>query len=282
MAGIVAAGRKNAKAKHLARPTGIWYIPLPPGPGYSLRDNTPMNSRSVKFRALVVLACLLASLFGGCADGPVPEMRTLNPWLRRQWAEDEAYGPTYHRKVADLAALRSSAPALPPESQERAAADLAGKLKDEPSAAMRMELVRALGELPTASAQAAIAATLADENPQVRAIACKSLGRRQSPEALQALGSAVASDADLDVRIAAARELGRFRDPAAAQALRVALDENDAALQGVAMESLRGITGQTKYAGSVTAWREYLDGGNPTPPPPPSLAETLQKYWYWY
>jgi len=74
----------------------------------------------------------------------------------------------------------------------------------------------------------------------------------------------------------------RFRDPAAAQALRVALDENDAALQGVAMQSLSGITGRREYAGSVAAWREYLDGGNPAPPARPSLAETIQKYWYWY
>ena len=241
-----------------------------------------MTSWLAKFPAPAIAACLLASSLSGCADGPVPEMRTLNPWLRRQWADDEAYGPTYHRKVADLAALRSSAPSLAPENQERIAQELAGRLKDEPSAAMRLELTRALGELPTASAQAALAATLTDENAQVRAVACTALGRRQSGEALQALGGVVAGDADLDVRIAAARELGRFRDPAAAQALRAALDENDAALQGVAMQSLRGITGQTKYANSVPAWREYLDGGNPTPPPAPSIAQTLQKYWYWY
>jgi HEAT repeat protein len=146
---------------------------------------------------------------------------------------------------------------------------------------MRIELARALGELPTASAQAALAASLADENAQVRVVACKSLGRRPTAESLQALGMAVAGDSDLDVRIAAARQLGQFRDPAAAQALRPALDENDAALQGIAMQSLRRLTGQHQYANSVPAWREYLDGGNPTPPPPPTLAETLSKLRYW-
>jgi HEAT repeat protein len=224
------------------------------------------------------LACSLA----GCADGFVPELRTLNPWVRKQWAEDELYGPTFHRKVSDLAALRSSAPSLSPADKERIAQELAGRLKDEPSAAMRMELVRALGELPTGTSQAAIAAMLTDENTQVRTVACTSLGRHPTPEGMQALGAAVAGDAELDVRIAAARELGRFRDPAAAPLLRAALDDHDAALQGVAMESLRGITGRAEYANSVPAWREYLDGGNPTPPTPPSLAETIQKYWYWY
>jgi HEAT repeat protein len=241
-----------------------------------------MNPRLPKSAAAALLACALGGSLPGCAEGIVPELRTLNPWIRKQWAEDEKYGPTFHRKVADLEALRSAAGSLAPEDRERIAQDLAGRLKDEPSSALRIELVRALGEVPSPAAQAALAASLADENVQVRVVACKSLGQQQSGDALQALGRVVAQDAELDVRIAAARELGRFRDPAAAQALRVALDENDAALQGVAMQSLRGITGRQEYAGSVTAWREYLDGGNPTPPPPPSLAETIQKYWYWY
>jgi HEAT repeat protein len=240
-----------------------------------------MESWSSKRAATSLVAFALLGGLAGCADGPVPELRTLNPWVRKQWAEDELYGPTYHRKVADLAALRSSAARLAPQEQEQIAAELAGRLKDEPSPAMRIELARALGELPTASAQAALAASLADENAQVRVVACKSLGRRPTAESLQALGMAVAGDSDLDVRIAAARQLGQFRDPAAAQALRPALDENDAALQGIAMQSLRRLTGQHQYANSVPAWREYLDGGNPTPPPPPTLAETLSKLRYW-
>jgi hypothetical protein len=220
-------------------------------------------------------------LIAGCADGPVPEMRSLNPWIRKQWAEDEQFGPTYHKKVADLAALRSNASSLASDDQERIAAELAGRLKEEPSAAMRIELTRALGSLPSAAAQAALAAAMSDENSQVRVVACKGLGKRPSAESLQALATAVAGDADLDVRIAAAKELGRFNDPAAAQALRPALDDGDAALQGIAMESLRGLTGKHEYANSVVAWRQYLDGGNPTPPPAPTLAETLMKYRYW-
>jgi HEAT repeat protein len=225
--------------------------------------------------AIAALAC------SGCADGPVPEMRSLNPWIRRQWADDEQFGPTYHKKVADLAALRSSTARLAPDDQERIAAELAGRLKDEPSAAMRIELARALGSLPTATAQAALAAAMSDENTQVRVVACQGLGKRPSQQSLQALGAAVAGDANLDVRIAAAKELGRFNDPAAAQALRPALDDGDAAVQGIAMQSLRGLTGKREYANSVVAWREYLDGGNPTPPPAPTLAETLMKYRYW-
>jgi hypothetical protein len=288
----VAAPAENAKANRLALRRLIWYI-LPPlisrfggreslaGTGSSMIANR-ISAKDSRPLGLLWLCALLAVGSAGCADGIVPELRTLNPWVRKQWAEDELYGPTFHRKLADLAAVRSSARTISPADRERIAQELAIRLKDEPSAAMRMELVRTLGELPTSTSQTAVAAMLADENGQVRAVACQSLGRHPTPEGMQALGKAVAGDADLDVRIAAARELGRFRDPAAAQALRAALDDNDAALQGVAMESLRGITGRTEYANSVPAWREFLDGGNPTPPAPPSLAETIQKYWYWY
>jgi len=224
----------------------------------------------------------LALASAGCADGVVPELRSLNPWARQQWQQDEAFGPTFHRKVSDLAALRSSASALSPADLEVVSQRLADQLKAETSPPMRMELVRTLGELPSESAQTALVQALADENPQVRVVSASALGRRQTAAGLEALGKAIAEDTDLDVRLAAARELGRFRDPAAAQALRPALDDRDAALQGIAMQSLRGITGKHEFANSVPTWRQYLDGGNPSPPPAPSIAESLQKYWYWY
>ena len=59
-------------------------------------------------------AALLAALVGGCADGPVPEMRRLNPWVRKAWDEDEQRITTYHRKIKDLAELRQKARACPP------------------------------------------------------------------------------------------------------------------------------------------------------------------------
>jgi hypothetical protein len=48
------------------------------------------------------------------------------------------------------------------------------------------------------------------------------------------------------------------------------------------MQSLRDITGRSEYANSVATWRQYLDGGNPAPPPAPTIAHTLQQYLYWY
>src|SRR5262245_33450612 len=172
--------------------------------------------------ALPLLA-LLAAMATGCADGPIPETKYLNPWVRKQWNEDEQRVTTYHRKVADLAALRSKAPHMPAAELEETSAHLAARLQEEKSAALRCEFVRTLTAFPTPVAQQALVASTADESASVRALACKGLGRNPSPEGFQALTQAVTADNDLDVRIAAAHELGKFRGFEAPQALRPAL-----------------------------------------------------------
>jgi len=240
-----------------------------------------MRQRKFSCAQYMAAAALAASL-SGCADGPVPEMRYLNPWIREQWADDERRATTYHRKVADLATLRSQAANLPPAEREQIAAQLAARLKDEPSPALRAELVRTLGEFPVPAAQQAVLAGMTDETAYVRLVACKSLGRRPDAEGFKSLSQAVASDAELDVRVAAARELGKFRDFEAPQALRPALDDRDPALQVAAMQSLEALTGRTNFRNSVPTWRAFLDGGNPTPPPGPTVAEVVKQYWSWF
>lgn len=219
---------------------------------------------------------------GGCADGPVPELRSLNPWVREQWAADEREVTTYHRKVADLAVLRSQAAKLPPAEAEQIAVQLAARLSEERSAPLRAELVRTLAAFPGETARQAVQRSLSDESSSVRIAACKGLGRQPSAEGFQALAQTVGNDSDIDVRIAAAHALREFKEFEAPQALRPALDARDPALQLAAMQSLESLTGRTDYRNSVATWREYLDGGSPTPPPPPTLAESLQRYWNWY
>ena len=73
---------------------------------------------------------------------------------------------------------------------------------------------------------------------------------------------------------------GEFQDATGnAKALALSLEENDPAVQRVAMESLKTSTGKD-YGMSVQTWREYLDGGNPRPPDPPSWAERLLQPWF--
>jgi HEAT repeats len=228
--------------------------------------------------AIVALAPLLC----GCADGPIPETRLLNPWIRKQWLEDEQRVTTYHRKVTDLAELRAKAPRMPPAERDETASQLATRLREEKSPALRGEFLRTLAEFPTPVAQQAIASSVTDEAASVRMLACKALSRKPSAEGFEALSRAVTDDSDLDVRIVAAAELVKFREFNAPQALRPALDDRDPALQLAAMQSLESLAGHPEFRRNVAVWREHLDGGNPTPPPPPSIAETVRQYWSWF
>jgi HEAT repeat protein len=233
-------------------------------------------------RPLLLAGMLAAPLAAGCSDGPVPELRSINPWVRKQWAEDEDYLATYHRRVADLADLRSQAGAMSPDQQASAAAELAQRVQEEQSPVLRAELVRTLGELGASVSQSAVLSAMSDESGHVRIAAAKALGRQPTQEGFQALSRAVESDSDLDVRIAAARELSQFKAFDAPEALRPALDDNDPALQLAAMQSLQSLTGRSEYGNHVPTWRDYLDGNNPAPPPGPTLAQRWQQLWNWY
>jgi HEAT repeat protein len=232
--------------------------------------------------ASAVAALMAATTFMGCADGPIPETKFLNPWVRKQWAEDEQRVTTYHRKVADLAEMRAKSVNMSPEERETTATQLAARLKEEKSAALRGEFVRTLAVFRAPSAQQALVASMNDESPSIRVLACRGLGAAPSAEGYQALSHAVSDDGDLDVRIAAAHELGKYKGFEASKALRPALDDRDPALQIAAMQSLEAVDGHTEYRRNVAVWREHLDGGSPAPPPAPSIAEVVKQYWSWF
>lgn len=248
-----------------------------------LRDCAMTTAASKPCACLMLLAAAsFSALLAGCADGPVPEMRRLNPWVRKQWDEDEQRVTTYHRKIADLAELRNKAPHMPPAERDETAMQLAARLREEKSPALRVEFVRTLAAFPTPIAQQAVVESMTDEAASVRVVACKALGHKPTPEGFQALTHAVTDDGDLDVRIVAARELGKYRGFEATKSLRPALDDRDPALQLAALQSLEALDGHTEYRRNVAVWREHLDGGSPTPPPPPSVAELARQYWSWF
>lgn len=236
--------------------------------------------RLVRFQILAAVP--LSALLAGCADGPIPETKVLNPWVRKQWAEDEQRTTTYHRKVADLAELRKKAPQMSPAERDDTAMHLAARLKEEKTAVMRAEFVRTLAAFPTPFANEAMLASVNDEDTAVRVLAIKALSRTPTAEGFQALSQAVTGDPDLDVRVVAARELGKFRGFDATKSLRPALDDRDPALQLAAMQSLESLDGHTEYRRNVAVWREHLDGGNPAPPSGPSIAELARQYWNWF
>jgi hypothetical protein len=231
-------------------------------------------------RRLLLLACLFfATLLTGCGERPFINYGLVDPWSRRAWKEDERFGPTYYTKRDELRALRKTVGRAGSAEQERLAVDLAARLKAEEHPVLRGEIIRTLASIPSPIAADALRQATADADPDVRVIACEAWGRRGGEDARQALAQVLGSDTDADVRIAATRELGRFKnDPQAMQALKLALNENDPAMQFRAVESLKNMSGRD-YGSDLVAWKEFVDGGNPEEPQAPSLAE---RYLPWY
>src|SRR3954447_3740623 len=167
---IVTAIRETAKPNRLACRTRFCYMPRPHvgqtllfadprlhdcadatgsgvffgGSQSMMEDRIPKKTPDPLFVAAGSTVVFLCALMSGCADGPVPEMRRLNPWVRKAWDEDEQRVTTYHRKIADLAELRKKAPHMPPAERDETATQLAARLKEEKSAALRAEFVRTL------------------------------------------------------------------------------------------------------------------------------------------
>lgn len=227
-------------------------------------------------RCLLILIVVLALPALGCSERPFADYGLVDPWARKSWKEDERYGPTYYTKRDELRAQRKSIRSLPPAEQERVAIELAQRLRDEQHPVLRSEIIRTLATVPSEAASEALRAATTDADADVRVVACQAWGQRGGDEARQTLAQVLGSDTDGDVRLAATRELGRFKnDPQAMQALKLALDENNPALQYRAVESLKNMTGRD-YGADMLAWKEFVDGGNPPEPPPASIAQRLQ------
>lgn len=246
-----------------------------------LRNRSALKPPSVAaasrlFCCWALLGC--AGLVTGCAEGP---MASFNPWITKDWKEDEKYATTYHTKVKQLDELRSRAPTLPPAEQERLSTELAVEIQREKTVVMRTAIVKTLSAFGTPQARSAIQLAATDVDPYVRREACVALAQTPDAEALQILSHTLANDTDADVKIVAARSLGKFKEPQAAQALASIVDDNNPALQQTAMDSLRTVTGKD-YGYSASAWREYMQGGTPTPPPSPSIAQRLREDWWWW
>jgi HEAT repeat protein len=161
---------------------------------------------------------------------------------------------------------------MTPEERDQRSQELGSQLQQETSPSKKLELVRALAKFETPMAETGLRMALADPDPIIRRAAVEAWGTRQSEQAVQVLGQTLSSDTDLDVRMATARQLGNFNSRAAIESLGVALDDPNPALQFRAIASLRMATGKD-YGGDVAAWRQVVQGGEPTNFEQPSIVQ---------
>ena len=193
--------------------------------------------RSLQIIAVGVLVHLL-----GCAstnfDWRSPRLGKYD--ARRGLPADSIAG-----QIANVRASVSESQNLSAERRETIVKDFEAKLADGATPlAVKLEVVRAIGELRPNSVRGLEAATR-DSSAALRAATCRALGQYNSGEALELLEQIVATDTSNDVRLSAVRSLGKFKSPAAVEALADVLDDPDPAVQYVAMQALQRSTGST-------------------------------------
>ena len=228
-------------------------------------------------RLAVLLLLLQCALITGCADGPFGGFASVNPWIKSKWAEDEKFGPTFHRRLADLRALRGSAARLEGAKKEQIASEMARLLVSEQNPVIRSEMTGVLGEIGLPQAAPGLYVAVKDTDKDVRIAACQAWGRI-GQASVPVLAELIDLESDVDVRLAAIRELGKFQDPVAVAALGKSLDDNDPAVQHLAVQSLKASTGRD-LGDSVPAWRDFVQGREPQLPPSPSIVERINRWF---
>jgi hypothetical protein len=228
-------------------------------------------------RLILMIFSSVCFMSVGCAEGPFGGFAAVNPWMHKKWAEDEKFGPTFHRRLADLRGLRSGAARLEPAKKEEIAADMIRLLATEPNPVLRGEMVTVLGELGIPSVLPGLQTALNDTDRDVRIAACRAWGKAGN-EAIPVLSELLERETEVDVRLAVIQELGRFPHEAAVTALGRALDDNDPAVQHLAVQSLKQSTGK-ELGDSVPAWRDYVQGREPQAPTSPSIVERITNWF---
>jgi HEAT repeat protein len=224
--------------------------------------------RFALFAALAVASLSLT----GCAR------RFGGPWPfgSDQTEHLKTYGPVGAQRVDEIKLSAKKIRKANPQEQEAYAADMAQKMKHESDILVRMAMIDALSTLDASSAQAVLYAGL-KEDPEVdiRVACCEAWQKRPRPETTRILAETLRSDTSVDVRLAAAKALGSAADKDAVRALGEALEDNDPAMQYVAMGSIKNVTGKD-FGNDVNEYRRLAKQPDP-PLRERSLAERIRQ-----
>jgi HEAT repeat protein len=148
--------------------------------------------------------------------------------------------------------------------------------------ASRTEICRTLGELERPEGREAIIKACEDDEPIVRAEACRALGHLGTAEEVPVLTRHMTSDTAIDCRIAAIEGLGTLKiaSPLIELQLVDGMEDEDPAVRVASLRSIRAISGED-FGPEAAPWRKYvvalLEREGKTPPPPLRSRESLAK-----
>jgi len=213
----------------------------------------------------------------GCVDGPLFELKKLNPVIQSQWRKDRERGPVYSQRVNEMRLVGSSFKSMSEQEKAKWINTVSSIAQTETSPEIRREAVLALSEViddPTATTT--VIKLAQDKNDKVRLAAAQALRNQVSPEATQTLLALASSDSDQNVRFAATEMLGKHRSDEVKQFLTKQLSDRSPAAQFNASLALKEFTGKD-FKGDVELWKRYM-GGEDVQPPTPTFTETVQSF----
>ena len=216
-------------------------------------------------RFWVVCTLVSCALVGGCHDGPLYALKAVNPFFTNEWKRDQELGVTDHERREQLGALASKIGSMPAGRQKVWAEHLHKILDNDESPEMRRLAINAAGNLKTPDAVALIEKGMDDESTKVRMEACRSLGKRTEPEAIQMLASTIGSETNVDVKQAAIAAIGKQRGNVPIDSMRAVLRDPNPATRDLAMNSLRRITGKS-HGRDPEQWIAAIDKQSIGPP----------------
>ena len=240
-----------------------------------------MRTRNGIYRQLCCVVCLATVTFFicGCA---MNSFSMPAPFWGQNSAEN-SYDAGLNERLDSLKEVQRTVEKMSPEEQERIAQSLVRSYAGKQPQAVKITMTKTFGFINTPTAIKGLEMALQDANPEIRIEAVKALGRLRSPAALQALVATQNSDTNLDVRLAVTEELGGFKSNQAVVALGQSLEDADPAMQFLAMQSLRRVTGEN-LGSDVREWQQYvnrlptsLSNGTPESNSPENVANELRE-----
>ncbi len=208
----------------------------------------------------------------GCETGLLAKKNWNNPFAQTDTSYKEAYGATPAQVSRQIRNLGDNAAKMTESERQSACGELINRYSKESDPLIRREMVYALGSFPDPYSLPGLRAAIQDSDPFVRVETCRAWSRRSSAEALDVLAGIAQADDNVDVRQAAVKGLRRFQSPEAVRVLGSLLNERDPALQYLAIQSLKGATGQD-LGDDVRKWNAYIasnyGGTSPSAAPGP-------------
>ena len=255
----------------LSRPQSVAFN----GPGMDSVDDNQTDIQSTRMsRYLIPLAL---STVVGCVDGPLYELKRLNPVVQKQWKQDRERGPVYSQRVDELRLVGRRLPKMQPDEQAKWINTISTVVETETSPDIRREAVLALAEVSQQPIAAETIMKLSkDKNDKVRLAVSQSLRKQLTPEATQTLLAMATSDKDESVRLSAVESLGPHKSDDVKQFLAKQLNDRSPAMQYSTSLALKEFTGKD-FKGDVSLWKRHLNGEN-VEPVEPTFYEAMKSY----